>query len=80
MACQRCGECCGRVAFNLADAGGRSHDKDWLRLHGIIVTDTMAMVPLKCQWYVESGGVGFCRDYENRPAICRKWSCPKAGN
>lgn len=80
MACLRCGECCKHVTFNVAeDKTGKGHDRQWMELHGITVTKTQAIVNADCQWLVYDGsGTAYCRDYENRPRICRKWSCERA--
>jgi Fe-S-cluster containining protein len=71
----RCGKCCTFIRF-----GGRTVDTDeerWLGLHGFLIErvgdEASVIVPHPCS------DLDFttmsCRDYENRPQVCRDFTC-----
>jgi len=82
MECKRCGNCCKSVVINvkvdMADRDAEDFVK-FLEMHGmkaVYNNNTIAvMVYAKCENLIEKNGGTVCDIYENRPKICREYSC-----
>lgn len=75
--CSKCGECCTVIDF----VAGKEVSYDEARfyeLHGIRLHteggQLLLEVPLRCSLLGEDN---LCKDYENRPKICRNYQCEK---
>jgi Fe-S-cluster containining protein len=87
MSCQRCGKCCRDFTIKL-DVGTDSQQelegfKRYLNLHGCktFIEEKVLniLAPVMCENLGFKEGEGYCcKDYENRPEICRKFLCEKA--
>ncbi len=69
--CKKCGECCKQVSFHFKPA---SEDmQKYYKLRGFRITDyegtKFVTVDVPCKNLSEDGS---CKDYENRPDICRR--------
>jgi Fe-S-cluster containining protein len=78
MACRKCALCCQCIRFSLPPDDDREH---WMRLFGLIVSrmpsgQTSIIVPKRCD-NLDPKTLR-CRDYENRPTICREFLCDEA--
>lgn len=75
MACDRCGKCEGRVGFTITPDYA-----DFVRLHGIPVSEEQGelkvIIAAPCDWYDPINKL--CKNYEQRPKICREYLCEKA--
>jgi Fe-S-cluster containining protein len=84
--CLRCGKCCG--PFYLALMEVNSEDKkglgEWITLHGCAVSKQLrdgkeiltARIPMDCGNLVRNDdGTTSCKDYGNRPIICKEYFC-----
>ena len=81
MSCKRCGRCCRVVAFRVPI--GEEDIWRWWKLHGLQVrllpghTNVSELeFPSRCYWYDPLSGD--CLHYEDRPDICRKFTCEAA--
>jgi Fe-S-cluster containining protein len=80
VGCQNCGGCCVSVPLHV-----RTPDDDWLRwarLFGVHATKrvdgvTKLTIFGPCHNY-EPDSLTHCRDYENRPEMCRRFLCDAA--
>ena len=83
MQCRRCGKCCMRPVLKLCEVG-LGDDKElekWLtNYHCDVFKDSKYMylrLPFVCSKleHNQRTGTYSCKDYENRPKICRNYSC-----
>ncbi len=69
--CKKCGECCKRVSFFFSPASADM--QRYYELRGFKITEhegrKFVTVPVACKNLAENG---LCKDYENRPDICRR--------
>lgn len=87
--CRRCGRCCTSAnirlpGISITDETGFAR---WLAFHRCDVQDRevggekgiSVRIPILCTRLGEAeDGTFFCKDYENRPGICREYLCKRA--
>jgi len=88
MECKRCGRCCNNTWLALADVPGNDPLEigKWLALHrcDVQIQDrkgkkvVCVRIPYICSWLTyDKEGEAVCKDYENRPAICKNYFCDR---
>lgn len=92
MSCQQCGMCCMTADVSWRDMTKESEANvldqlRWLNLHRcdtMIVTrgdkkQAVLRIPILCRMLDQNkDGKFFCKDYENRPVLCREFACDRA--
>jgi len=87
MGCKRCGECCRymtmKVNITAANPSEIKNYVEYLDNHcstGVIKGDVLyVLVPHLCRHliYNDAKKQFECKDYPNRPKLCREYSCDK---
>ena len=83
MSCLSCGRCCMFLILPYI-VEGKENTKDianWIRLHHFIPVGSdnkidEIIIPIKCSNFEN----GKCKDYENRPNVCKDYLCKRAIN
>ena len=90
---ERCGLCCLTAFMAMHNNPIGQDEKElarWLKLHRCEPMryptskgDVLAVkIPLVCEWldFDSEQGKYFCKDYENRPVICKEYFCKRCNS
>jgi len=74
MTCSKCGKCCKVLAFTVPHMHYSDDELRYFKLRGVVFerinrNNDYMIVPCRCSLL---GDDNLCKDYENRPDVCRK--------